>query len=96
MRLHSFPTRRSSDLPQLDARLEQTNADRRTEHYCEYRIVRSDGEVRWIDSRNFISYDRDGAAPRIIGANIDVTQRKRTEAMLKEREATLADALEAG
>ena len=29
------------DLPQLDARLEQTIAEQRREHYCEYRIVRS-------------------------------------------------------
>ena len=59
--------------------------------YCPVR-----GEVRWIDSRSFISYDRDGAAPRVVGANIDVTQRKETEAALKEHQASLADALAAG
>ena len=55
-------------------------------------MARFDG----IDSRNFISYDHDGSAPRLVGANIDVTQRKVTEAALKEHKASLADALAAG
>ena len=54
--------------------------------------ARSDGS----NSRSFISYDRDGAAPRLVGANIDVTQRKETEAALKAHQANLADALAAG
>ena len=83
------------DLPGVEARFRQTMADRRREHYCEYRIVRSGGEIRWIDSRSLIAYDGDGAA-RVIGANIDVTQRKQTEAVLEEHEAILADALAAG
>ena len=85
-----------NDLPGVEAGFEQAMAERRREYYCEYRIVRPDGEIRWIDSRNFISYDRDGAAPRLVGANIDVTQRKETEAALKEHKASLADALVAG
>jgi PAS domain S-box-containing protein len=84
-----------SDLPAVEAGFEQAIADRRREYYCEYRFVRPDGEVRWIDSRNFVSY-HDGSAPRLVGANIDVTQRKATEAALKEHKASLADALVAG
>lgn len=83
------------DLPCVEARFKQVMAERRREHYCEYRIVRSGGEIRWIDSRSLISYDRDGAA-RVVGANIDVTQRKQTEAALEEHKASLADALAAG
>ena len=79
----------------MEAGFKQAMADRRREHYCEYRIVRSGGEIRWIDSRSLISYDRDGAA-RLVGANIDVTQRKQAEAALKEHKASLADALLAG
>jgi PAS domain S-box-containing protein len=83
------------DLPCVEDGFKQAMADRRREHYCEYRIVRSGGEIRWIDSRSLISYDRDGAA-RVIGANIDVTQRKQAEAALEEHKASLADALQAG
>ena len=84
------------DLPGVEAGFQQAMAERRREYYCEYRIVRSDGEIRWIESRSFISYDPDGSAPRLVGANIDVTQRKQTEAALKEHQASLADALAAG
>jgi PAS domain S-box-containing protein len=83
------------DLPRVEADFKQAMAERRREHYCEYRIVRSSGEIRWIDSRSLISYDRDGAA-RLVGANIDVTQRKQTEAELEEHKASLVDALAAG
>jgi PAS domain S-box-containing protein len=83
------------DLPCVEVRFKQAMAEGRREHYCEYRIVHSDGEIRWIDSRSLISYDRDGAA-RVIGANIDITQRKQTEAALKEHKASLTDALTAG
>ena len=85
-----------NDLPGVEAGFEQALAERRREYYCEYRFVRPDGEIRWIDSRNFVSYDQDGSAPRLVGANIDVTQRKVTEAALEEHKASLADALVAG
>jgi two-component sensor histidine kinase len=52
--------------------------ERRREYYGEYRIDR-DGEVRWIESRGFISYNSDGSPQRIIGVNIDITERKRAE-----------------
>jgi PAS domain S-box-containing protein len=84
------------DLPGVDAGFDEAMADRRREYYCEYRFIRPDGEIRWIDSRNFISYDQDGSGPRLVGANIDITQRKQTEAVLREHEARLADALAAG
>jgi PAS domain S-box-containing protein len=83
------------DLPGVEAGFKRAMAARRREHYCEYRIVRPGGEMRWIDSRSLISYDRDGAA-RVVGANIDVTSRKQTEAALEAHKATLADALAAG
>jgi len=63
--------------------------ERRAEYDIEYRIVRSDGEVRWIESRSFISYNTDGAPQRVIGVNIDITQRKRLGEMLAERTAQL-------
>jgi PAS domain-containing protein len=52
--------------------------------------------VRWIESRSFISYGLKGNARRVVGVNIDVTERKQTEALLKESKARLSDALAAG
>jgi YD repeat-containing protein len=43
-----------------------------------------------------ISYDTDGRAERIVGTNIDVTERRRTEAAVKEGQTRLAAALAAG
>src|SRR5262245_30789847 len=63
--------------------------DRRCEHNFEYRIVCPHRGLRWIESRSFISYNSDGSAQRVIGVNIDVTDRKQTE-------ARLSDALAAG
>src|SRR5262245_52408229 len=86
----------ADDLPRLDLHLQQAISARRRDHYCEYRILGTSGEVRWIESRSLIAYDRDGVAQRIIGTNIDVTQRKQTEAALEQSEARLLDALAAG
>ena len=84
----------ADDLPRLDVHLQQAIAGREREHYCEYRIVRPGGAIRWIESRSVITYD--GNAHRIIGSNIDVTERKDTEARLKESAGRLAAALAAG
>ena len=84
------------DLPKLDCELEQAIAVQTRDQSGEYRIVRDNGDIRWIESRSSIAYDRDGAAQRIVGTNIDVTQRKLTAAALAQSEARLADALTAG
>ncbi|RPI31945.1 MAG: PAS domain S-box protein, partial [Hyphomicrobiaceae bacterium] len=86
----------ADDLARLDIHLEQALSERRRDHYCEYRIFLAGGETRWIESRSLISYDREGVAQRIVGTNIDVTQRKQTEVALAESEVRLADALTAG
>ena len=67
------------DLRRLNALRGEAFAERRSEHKTEYRILRPGGEVRWIDSRAFVSYDGDGRAQRMVGVNIDVTDRKRSE-----------------
>ena len=45
----------------------------------EYRIIRAGGELRWVETRCFISYNRDGRPHRVVGVSIDVTERKRAE-----------------
>jgi PAS domain S-box-containing protein len=67
------------DLAQVLARRHQALAERRSEHHLEYRIVRPCGAIRWIESRTFIEYDQAGQASRLLGVNIDVTERKRVE-----------------
>jgi PAS domain S-box-containing protein len=67
------------DLARAEGLREQAFTDKRKEDNAEYRIVLSNGEVRWIERRGTISYDGDGRPKRVVGVNIDVTERKRAE-----------------
>jgi len=67
------------DLGRAEALRDQAFADRQREHNAEYRIVLSTGEVRWIERRGVISYGEDGRPERVVGVNIDVTERQRAE-----------------
>src|SRR5262249_8222025 len=78
------------DLARAEGLREQAFADRRKEDNAEYRIVLSTGEVRWIERRGSISYDENGRPERVVGVNIDVTERKRAEQALVERNILLA------
>ena len=84
------------DLAGLDAQFAQAFLERRREHVAQFRIVRpSDGEVRWIETRCLVAYEV-GRPSRIVGIDIDLTERKRVEAEIKESESRLANALAAG
>jgi PAS domain S-box-containing protein len=50
----------------------------------EFRIVRPDGEVRWIATTGRVHYDETGRAVRMLGATLDVTERRGAEEALKE------------
>jgi PAS domain S-box-containing protein len=67
------------DLESAEGSQNQAFANRQKEDNAEYRIVLSNGEVRWIERRDSIAYDDDGRPERVVGVNIDVTGRKRAE-----------------
>jgi PAS domain S-box-containing protein len=67
------------DLERAEELRDQAFADRRKEDNAEYRIVLSTGVVRWIERRGSVSYREDGRPERVVGVNIDVTERKRAE-----------------
>jgi PAS domain S-box-containing protein len=67
--------------------------EHRSGYNVEYRVVHSSGEVRWIELRTVISYGSDGRPKRVIGVNIDITERKRAEIALQASEAKLAGIL---
>jgi diguanylate cyclase (GGDEF)-like protein/PAS domain S-box-containing protein len=52
----------------------------------EYRIVRPDGEIRWISARTFPVHDSQGKFCRVVGTAEDITERKKTEDALKQSE----------
>ena len=53
---------------------------------CEYRIVRPDGEVRWLLSRGEVLVNGAGRAVRAVGVNIDITDRRHAFEKLRESE----------
>ncbi len=67
------------DLGRLESAHDQAVVDKRREYSVEYRIVRSDGELRWIERRCLIFYDGDARPQRVVGVSIDITERKQTE-----------------
>ena len=72
------------DLAPFDELREQIFGNRRHDYTFDYRIIRADVGVRWIESRGCVSYDEDGQPQQCIGINIDVTERKQTEARLSD------------
>lgn len=51
----------------------------------EFRILHSSGEIRWINSKGKAIYNESGEIIRLIGVNIDITDRKRIEEELRQR-----------
>jgi PAS domain S-box-containing protein len=67
------------DVGRVEVLRDQALACQREEYNVEYRMVRSSGEVRWIESRSSVSYGEDGGPARVVGVNIDITERKYAE-----------------
>ena len=53
--------------------------DSRREYNVEYRIIRPGGELRWVETRCFLSFSGGGHPHRVVGVSIDITERKRVE-----------------
>ncbi|MEE8608399.1 MAG: transporter substrate-binding domain-containing protein, partial [Nitrospiraceae bacterium] len=60
----------------------------------EYRIVRPDGEIRYVHELSDPEFDENGTLVRSIGTTQDITGRKQVEAALRESEARLSKAAE--
>ena len=71
----------------------ETARDSRTVFQMEYRVVWPDGTIRWIYGQGEFAYDPDGTAVRRYGIVVDVTDRKRAEALLIRSEDRLRQAV---
>lgn len=52
------------------------------QYESEYRIIRPDGEVRWVFGRGRVVRDAGGKVVRYSGVDLDITQRKKYEELL--------------
>ncbi len=65
------------------------------DHDDEFRVIRTDGEVLWLASKGRVIRTADGRAERIIGVNIDVTDRHRAVDELRETQERFAKSFHA-
>lgn len=50
----------------------------------EFRIIRPDGQIRWVTNVGQGTYDRTGVLLRVVGTVQDITERKRSDESLRE------------
>jgi PAS domain S-box-containing protein len=55
----------------------------------QYRVVRPDGEVRWLEDHTAIARDADGRPVRFNGVASDITERKAHEAQLQAKQSRI-------
>lgn len=60
----------------------------------DYRVVRTDGEVRWVRDRAYPIMDEAGDVVRIVGVVTDITQRKRAQEERRETRNLLESVVE--
>ncbi len=69
-------------------------AAREREVNFEFRIAMpGSGELKWIEARNLAFYNADGGTERVVGVNVDITERKRAMAQLRAFTETLEEAV---
>ena len=54
---------------------------------CEFRVIQSGSEPRWILAKGKTLYDGSGQPTRMLGVNLDITQQKNAEALRREEAA---------
>jgi PAS domain S-box-containing protein len=54
--------------------------------YCEYRVVRPDGTVAWVEAEGVYELNAAGKPVRMLGVLTDITRRKQAEAALLQSE----------
>jgi len=75
-----------SDLEQLEARMADAFTRGILDWRAEYRVVRADGLMKWIESQAKITYDAHGRPLRMFGISLDINERKEAEEALRRSE----------
>ena len=59
---------------------------------AEFRVMWSDGTVRWVSAKGQFYYSAGGDAERMLGMAVDITERKEAEESLRRKEMELKEA----
>src|SRR5262249_46267654 len=59
---------------------------------AEFRIIRPDGNVRWLEAQGKFYYSSKGEPRRMLGIAVDITERKATQEALLRKESELTQA----
>ena len=82
------------DVPRIADLIETTFDSRKRELHAEFRIINAtDGALKWMEKRGVIFYDANKRAIRVVGVNVDITERKRAVAQLRAFAETLEAAV---
>jgi PAS domain S-box-containing protein len=81
------------DLPKAEEDVRRTLQT--GEYFTEFRVIWPDGSVHWLETRAYVFKDGHDKPVRIVGVNMDVTERKRQEEALQQSERRLAAELDA-
>jgi PAS domain S-box-containing protein len=74
----------------------QRSLEQDEDYNIEFRFVRPDGNIRWAAGRGQVIRDQTGQPLRMMGIDVDITDRKRVEEALRTREAQYHLAVNAG
>lgn len=65
------------------AKVQEVIASGEDDYYDEFRVIRRDGKILWLSAKGGVIRSADGRPERILGVNIDITERKLVEESLK-------------
>ncbi|MEZ5359807.1 MAG: PAS domain S-box protein [Candidatus Zixiibacteriota bacterium] len=81
----AIPYIHPDDLPSLYQAMEESAHGKREQEH-DFRIIRPDGQIRWIHNRWVSQFDKKGKELKQIGTHQDITERKLIEEALRESE----------
>ena len=82
------------DQPRVAGLIETAFSDGARELQTEFRVIGPvDGALRWMEARLLIFYDADRGPLRVVGVNVDITERKRALVQLRAFTETLEEAV---
>lgn len=59
------------------------------DYRAEFRVVRTDGSIQWVNARGRVQVDGDGKPNRLTGISLDITARKEAEALAQQQRGEL-------